>query len=273
MPTMALVRRGALAPALPGPVAGRGRTERRAAGRGRRRARDDRARVPRRPAGPAAATARGADRPRRARLAGERGGVPPRDERRGGQQRAPASARDDAGAPAGAACGLVRRSAERGGARAAGAFHRRARTVRCSGCRRDRVRGASGSRCRPTCSCSTVSLAITPLLERAFGEDRDGDWRLVPTQANRMPTAASYLRRPGDSEFRAFKFDVLRIEDGADRGDHDVRRRAVPGVRPTADALTSVHVGAAVAPRRDQPACDRDRSEYDERSARRSGFV
>jgi RNA polymerase sigma-70 factor (TIGR02960 family) len=56
---------------------------------------------------------------------------------------------------------------------------------------------------------------IAPLLERAFGEDRDGDWRLVPTQANRMPTAASYLRRPGDSEFRAFKFDVLRIEDGA----------------------------------------------------------
>jgi len=56
---------------------------------------------------------------------------------------------------------------------------------------------------------------IAPLLERAFGEERDGDWRLVPTQANRMPTAASYLRRPGDSEFRAFKFDVLRIENGA----------------------------------------------------------
>lgn len=56
--------------------------------------------------------------------------------------------------------------------------------------------------------------AIAPLLERAFGEDRDGDWRLVSTEANRMPTAASYLRRPGDSEFRAFKFDVLRIEDG-----------------------------------------------------------
>jgi RNA polymerase sigma-70 factor (ECF subfamily) len=56
--------------------------------------------------------------------------------------------------------------------------------------------------------------AITPLLERAFGEDRDGDWRLLPTNANRMPTAASYLRRPGDSEFRAFKFDVLRTKDG-----------------------------------------------------------
>ncbi len=29
--------------------------------------------------------------------------------------------------------------------------------------------------------------------------------------ANLMPTAASYLRRIGDSTFRAFKFDVLRV--------------------------------------------------------------
>jgi RNA polymerase sigma-70 factor (ECF subfamily) len=57
--------------------------------------------------------------------------------------------------------------------------------------------------------------AVRPLLERAFGPERDGDWRLVATQANRMPTAASYLRKPGDTEFRAFKFDVLRIEGGA----------------------------------------------------------
>jgi RNA polymerase sigma-70 factor (ECF subfamily) len=57
--------------------------------------------------------------------------------------------------------------------------------------------------------------SIAPLLERALGEEREGDWRLVPTRANRMPTAASYLRRPGDSEFRAFKFDILRIADGA----------------------------------------------------------
>jgi RNA polymerase sigma-70 factor (ECF subfamily) len=57
---------------------------------------------------------------------------------------------------------------------------------------------------------------IQPFLERAFAkETRDGDWRLVPTWANRMPTAASYLRRPGDTAFRAFKFDVLRIEGGA----------------------------------------------------------
>jgi RNA polymerase sigma-70 factor (TIGR02960 family) len=56
---------------------------------------------------------------------------------------------------------------------------------------------------------------IAPLLERAFGEGRHGDWRLLPTMANRLPAAASYLRRPGDREFRSFKLDVLRIEDGA----------------------------------------------------------
>jgi RNA polymerase sigma-70 factor (TIGR02960 family) len=49
------------------------------------------------------------------------------------------------------------------------------------------------------------------LLDRARGE---GDWRLLPTAANRMPAAASYLRRPDDSQFRAFKVDVLRISDG-----------------------------------------------------------
>jgi RNA polymerase sigma-70 factor (ECF subfamily) len=56
---------------------------------------------------------------------------------------------------------------------------------------------------------------LKPLLERAFGEEREGEWRLVPTRANRLPTAATYLCRPGDSQFRAFKFDVLRIQDGA----------------------------------------------------------
>jgi RNA polymerase sigma-70 factor (ECF subfamily) len=52
---------------------------------------------------------------------------------------------------------------------------------------------------------------IGPLLDRAL---REGEWRLVPTWANRMPTAASYLRKPGDTEFRAFKLDVLRVRDG-----------------------------------------------------------
>ncbi|HEY4028646.1 MAG TPA: nuclear transport factor 2 family protein, partial [Candidatus Dormibacteraeota bacterium] len=63
--------------------------------------------------------------------------------------------------------------------------------------------------------CYEGLSGFTPLLERAFGEDRDGDWRLLPTWANRMPAAASYLRRPGETGFKGFKLDVLRIEDGA----------------------------------------------------------
>jgi RNA polymerase sigma-70 factor (TIGR02960 family) len=54
--------------------------------------------------------------------------------------------------------------------------------------------------------------AIAPLMASAGSL---GDWRLVPTRANRQPAAASYLRRPGDSVYRAFKLDVLRVEDGA----------------------------------------------------------
>ena len=52
--------------------------------------------------------------------------------------------------------------------------------------------------------------AIRPLLEH--GLTAPGEWRLVATRANRMPTAASYLRATDDATFRAFKFDVLRIE-------------------------------------------------------------
>jgi RNA polymerase sigma-70 factor (TIGR02960 family) len=54
--------------------------------------------------------------------------------------------------------------------------------------------------------------SLGTLIERAFGPGREGDWRLLPTAVNRMPTAASYLRRPGDSQFRPFKLDVLRVE-------------------------------------------------------------
>jgi RNA polymerase sigma-70 factor (TIGR02960 family) len=66
----------------------------------------------------------------------------------------------------------------------------------------------------PYVMCYDGVRAMESLLERAFGPDRDGDWRLVPTAANRTPAAATYLRRPGDSEFRAFKLDVLRAGDG-----------------------------------------------------------
>jgi RNA polymerase sigma-70 factor, ECF subfamily len=36
----------------------------------------------------------------------------------------------------------------------------------------------------------------------------------VPTRANRQPALAPYVRRPGDSQYRAFAIDVLRVEDG-----------------------------------------------------------
>jgi RNA polymerase sigma-70 factor (ECF subfamily) len=56
--------------------------------------------------------------------------------------------------------------------------------------------------------------ALAPLFEIAFGPEGMGDWRLVPTRANRQPAAASYLRKPGETEWRAFKFDILRCEEG-----------------------------------------------------------
>ena len=59
--------------------------------------------------------------------------------------------------------------------------------------------------------CYDGAGAIRPLMANAAAM---GEWRLVPVGANRMPAAASYLRRPGDTEFRAFKLDVMRIEDG-----------------------------------------------------------
>ena len=98
------------------------------------------------------------------------------------------------------------------------------------------------------------------LASRSDAGQPDADGGELPPPAGRLRVSGVQVRRPAH-------------RGRSHRGDHDVRRRAVPGVRPTADALTSVHVGAAVAPRRDQPACDRDRSEDDERSARRSGFV
>jgi RNA polymerase sigma-70 factor (ECF subfamily) len=59
--------------------------------------------------------------------------------------------------------------------------------------------------------CFDGVVEVGSLLTRAFGPERDGDWRLIPTSVNRMPAAASYLGRPGDTVFRAFKLDVLRV--------------------------------------------------------------
>jgi RNA polymerase sigma-70 factor (ECF subfamily) len=41
-----------------------------------------------------------------------------------------------------------------------------------------------------------------------------GQWRSLPTWANRQPAAAHYVRRPGDDCYRAQVLDVLRVEHG-----------------------------------------------------------
>jgi RNA polymerase sigma-70 factor (ECF subfamily) len=56
--------------------------------------------------------------------------------------------------------------------------------------------------------------AVADLIESALVTDSFGEWRLVPTRANRHPAAASYLRRPGETTWIAFKVDVLRVVDG-----------------------------------------------------------
>jgi RNA polymerase sigma-70 factor (ECF subfamily) len=56
--------------------------------------------------------------------------------------------------------------------------------------------------------------AVAPLMARAMGPQRDGEWRLVPAMANRMPAAATYLRRWEDTELRAMKLDVIRVGRG-----------------------------------------------------------
>ena len=55
--------------------------------------------------------------------------------------------------------------------------------------------------------------SLRPFLVRAF-QSSMGEWRLVPAWANRQPAAVSYLRAPGDTAFRIFKIDVLRVQDG-----------------------------------------------------------
>jgi hypothetical protein len=100
---------------------------------------------------------------------------------------------------------------QRGGAPAAEGFidaHERADAAAAAALVREDIRITMP----PHPWCFDGLAAIRPLLEQGLTEP--GEWRLVPTRANRQPTAASYLRAPGDTEFRAFKFDVLRIEGG-----------------------------------------------------------
>jgi RNA polymerase sigma-70 factor (ECF subfamily) len=56
--------------------------------------------------------------------------------------------------------------------------------------------------------------AVAAFFRDAFSPAGAGEFRLVPTRANRQPAAANYLRAPGDTLFRALALDVLRIENG-----------------------------------------------------------
>jgi RNA polymerase sigma-70 factor (ECF subfamily) len=54
--------------------------------------------------------------------------------------------------------------------------------------------------------------AIVTAMRKGF-DPEFGHLRSVVVGANAQPGAAHYLRRPGDSDYRALAFDVLRIED------------------------------------------------------------
>ena len=51
-------------------------------------------------------------------------------------------------------------------------------------------------------------------IDAGYGSERFGRLHCVVTYANLQPAVAAYVRRPGDSTWRAMALDVLRIEDG-----------------------------------------------------------
>ena len=207
----ALVRRGAVAAAVPRPAARRGRAERRAARRGRRRPGDDRAGVPRRHAGAAAAAARGADRARRAR-----GGR--RSRRRRCWRRAWPRPTARCSGP-GRRCRSTCRAQRPSGRPAS----RAPRSGRCSTefiDAHERCDAAAamaiaaqdicGSRCRRTRAASRASTRSRPLLERAFGPSATATGgccherqphagrRQLPPPAGRHRVPGVQVRRPAD---------------------------------------------------------------------------
>ncbi len=56
--------------------------------------------------------------------------------------------------------------------------------------------------------------AVKSWAEGGFGTPAFGDVRSLLTSANGQPAVAMYLRRPGDTAYRALAMDVLRISDG-----------------------------------------------------------
>ena len=205
------VRRGAVADAVPGPAARRDRADRRRARRGRRRARDDRARLPRRAPG-AAAPAAG----RRSSRATCWAGRPARRRRRSTRASPPSTAPSSG---RGRRCRRTSRRDARTG-RPASRARRNAPCSRASSMRTNAATPPSPSRSRPgsadhdaalSDACSRGSMSSGRCSSAPCPRAIGGCCRRV---ANRMPTAASYLRAPGDTIYRPLKFDVLRVVDG-----------------------------------------------------------
>ncbi len=57
-------------------------------------------------------------------------------------------------------------------------------------------------------------LIIELWAEALAGPSAVGEFRCLPTRANRQPAVANYLRRTDESEFRALSLDVLRVQEG-----------------------------------------------------------
>ena len=57
-------------------------------------------------------------------------------------------------------------------------------------------------------------MVVSSWVEGGFGSDWFGQFRCLVTRANGMPAVANYVRKPGETKFRAMALDVLQIEDG-----------------------------------------------------------
>jgi RNA polymerase sigma-70 factor (ECF subfamily) len=82
----------------------------------------------------------------------------------------------------------------------------------------DALAGLLGDEMRFTMPPQPVVLGASgfvSLCREAFvGPSSPGDFKLVPTRANRQPAAANYVRAAADERFRALSLDVLQIEQG-----------------------------------------------------------
>ena len=75
-----------------------------------------------------------------------------------------------------------------------------------------------------------------------------GEYRYVETGANRQPAVAVYLRRLGDTAFRLFALEVLRIENGAITEIVDFTDDAVLALLGLAPALSGTDSGDSFLP-------------------------